>query len=240
VARLAALTHDRHAAIDALFARIVLRSTAAVTNAQVLALENQAVTRAFGGDRAAYLAALTAQNTTLGVARNVIRDELRRRAIVAKLAAAGSTQPPLQWMADRTAQAVNFTICRKDELPGSGDFPRSDARDVGVVPLAVFLPFLLDDGTPPAAPTTPAATPATGTVSLAWSYGAEADLAGYEVFRSPAPGGPYVKLTTVVLDRPVFTDRSAPPGVPSYYVVRAVDSSGNESDPSPEISSAPA
>ena len=75
----------------------------------------------------------------------MIRDELRRRAIVAKLAAAGSTQPPLQWMADRTAQAVNFTICRKDDLPGSGDFPRSDARDVGVVPLPGLLPFLFDD-----------------------------------------------------------------------------------------------
>lgn len=240
VTRLTALTHDRHGAIDGLFARIVLRSAATVTNSQVLTVENQAVTSAFGGDRAAYLAALTAQNTTLGVARNVIRDELRRRAIVAKLAAAGSTQPPLEWMADRTAQAVNFTICRKDDLPGSGDFPRSDARDVGVVPLASFLPFMFDDLTAPAAPTTPAPTPATGTVSLAWSYGAEADLAGYEVFRSPIAGGPYVKLTTALLDRPAFTDRSAPPGVPSFYVVRAVDSSGNESDPSSEITTMPA
>ena len=55
VTRLTALTHDRHAAIDALFARLVLRSTATVTNAQVLAVERQAIARDFGGNRAAYL-----------------------------------------------------------------------------------------------------------------------------------------------------------------------------------------
>ena len=240
VTRLTALTHDRHAAIDALFARTVLRSAVTVTNAQVLAVENQAVTRAFAGDRAAYLSAVATSGATLGAARNVIRDELRRRAIVAKLASAGSTQSPLQWMADRTAQAVNFTICRKDDLPGSGDFPSSDARDVGVVPLPGLLPFLFDDRTGPAAPSVPAATPGKGTVSLAWSYGVEPDLAGYEVFRSAVAGGPYVKLTAALLDQPAFTDKTAPPGVPSFYVVRAVDSSGNEGDPSGEISAAPA
>ncbi len=236
VTRLTAVTHDRHAAIDALFARLVLRSTATVTNAQVLAVENQSIGRAFGGDRAAYLGALSQSGAALGVARNVIRDELRRRAVVATLAGTGSTEPPLQWMADQTAKAVNLTICRKDDLPGSGDFPRSDARDVGVVPLPGLLPFLFDDHTAPGAPVTPVATAAPTTISLAWSYGTEPDLAGYEVFRSPTPGGPYVKLTSSLLDRPAFTDRAPPPGVPSFYVVRAVDSSGNESDPSPEVS----
>ena len=97
------------------------------------------------------------------MAQNVIRDELRRRAIVAKLAAGGSTEPALQWLADRTAQAVNFTICRKDDLPGSGDFPASDARDVGVVPLPGLLPFLFADQTAPAAPATPVLATAPGT-----------------------------------------------------------------------------
>jgi hypothetical protein len=142
-------------------------------------------------------------------------------------------------MAGRTAQAVSLTICRKDDLPGFGDFPRSDARDVGVIPLLGLLPFLFDDHTPPAAPVTPVVSAAPATVSLAWSYGAEPDLAGYEVFRSPTAGGPYVKLGSSLLDRPAFTDRTAPPGVPSFYVVRAVDSSGNESDPSAEVSGTP-
>jgi len=239
VTRLTTLTHDRHAAIDALFTRLVLRSAVPIANGQVLAVENQSITRAFGGSRVAYLSAISQAGATLGMARDVIRDELRRRAIVARLAGSSSIEPPLQWMADRTAAAVNLTICRKDDLPGSGDFPRSDARDVGVVPLPGLLPFLFDDHTPPAPPAAPVATPAPATVSLAWAYGAEPDLAGYEVFRSPTAGGPYAKITSSLLDRPVFTDRSAPPGVPSFYVVRAVDSSGNESDPSPEVSAAP-
>ena len=239
VTRLAAVTHDRHTAIDALFARAVLRSTATVTNAQVLAVENQSVARI----SAAIVPPISPRSrtgATLGIARNVIRDELRRRAISARLTSAGSPQPALQWMADRTAQAVNFTICRKDELPGSGDFPRSDAREVGVVPLPSLFPFLFDDKTAPAAPGIPIATPAAALVTIAWSYGAEPDLAGYEVFRSPTTGGPYVKVSTSLLDRPVFADRSAPAGVQSFYVVRAVDSSGNESEPSPEVASAPA
>ena len=98
--------------------------------------------------------------------------------------------------------------------------------------------FLFDDRTAPTAPVAPTATAAPATVSLAWSYGAEPDLAGYEVFRSSTAGGPYAKLTTSLLDRPAFTDRTAPPGIPSFYVVRAVDSSGNESTPSSEISAA--
>jgi hypothetical protein len=240
VARLSALTHDRHAAIDSLFTRIVLRSAATVTNGQVLAVENQAIARSFGGNRAAYLSAIAQAGATLGMARNVVRDELRRRALAAKLAAAGSTLPLLQSIADRTAQAVNFTICRKDDLPGSGDFPRSDVRDVGVVPLAGLLPFLFDDHTSPAAPIPPTVTPGPASVTLAWSYGAEPDLAGYEVLRSPTPGGPYTKLTSTLLDRPAFVDRTAPPAAPSYYLVLAVDSSGNESAPSAEVSATPA
>lgn len=240
VVRLTALTGDRQAALDALFARTVLRSAVPVTWSQVLAVEQQAVARDFGGSQDAYLAALDAAHTTLGVARAVIRDELRRRAIAAMLARAGSPLPALQWVADRTTAAAAIALCARDELPGTGDFPRSDARDVPVVPLPALLPFLFDDAAPPAAPSAPVPTPGAKSVALAWTYGTEPDLAGYEVFRSATPGGPYEKLTTVLLDRPVFTDRTAPPGVMFSYVVRAVDTSGNESEPSPEVSTATA
>src|SRR5262249_7512754 len=75
VTRLAAFTHDRHAAIDALFTRLVFRSTVPVTNAQVLAVENGTVARDFGGNRAAYVGAVTQAGATLGMARDAIRDE---------------------------------------------------------------------------------------------------------------------------------------------------------------------
>jgi len=240
VDRMAALTGNRHAAIDALAARAIVRTAAPVTFASVLSVESAAIKRSFGGSRAAYLAALSRAHATLTMARDVIRDELRRRAIGTMLQSAGSAQTPLEWTLARQSSALAFAICRKDDLPGSGDFPRSDQRDIGAVPLAGLLPFLFDDHVPPAAPAAPTAVPGTNAVTLAWAFGSEPDLAGYEVFRAAVSGGPYTKLTTTVLQHPTFVDRTAPVGVPSYYVVRAVDTSLNESDPSPEIPSAPA
>src|SRR5262249_51872621 len=165
------------------------------------------------------------------MAREIIRDELRRQAITAKLTASGSTQAPLEWTLDRQASALAFAICRRDDLPGSGDFPRSDQRDIGAVPLAGLLPFLLGDTTPPAPPSAPtlAPGPTPASVALSWAFGQEPDLAGYEVFRAAASGGPYTKLTTSLLQHPTFVDRTPLAGVPSYYVVRAMDTSLNES-----------
>jgi hypothetical protein len=239
VARLTGLTGDRHAAIDALAARSIVRTVVPVTFDKVLGVESAAIRQSFGGSRPAYLNALAQAHATLTMAREVIRDELRRQAIAAMLAAKGAPEAPLEWTEARQTRALTTAICRKDELPGSGDFPRSDLRDIGAVPLAAKLPSLLGDVTAPAPPSTPTATPASKTVTLAWTFGPEADLAGYLVFRSPTPGGPYTPLTTVPVQHPAFVDRTAPPGAPSYYVVRAVDTSLNQSDPSPEITATP-
>src|SRR5439155_11497945 len=138
-----------------------------------------------------YLAAPARAHATVAVARDVIGDGLRWRAIAQKLAAAGSTETTLQWTADREAQAVNTAICLHDFLPGDGDFPISENREVGVVPLLEKLPFLFADRTPPAAPSPTVAPGATGSVVLTWSYGGEPDLAGYQVYRSATSGGPY-------------------------------------------------
>ncbi len=243
VTRMTKLLGDRHAAIDALAARAIVRTVAPISFSKVLSVETGAIRRSFGGSRQAYLQALAGDHATLTMAREVIRDELRRQAIASLLMAKSVPQAPLEWTEARQSKALTTAICRKDDLPGNGDFPRSDLRDIGAVPLAAKLPFLFDDRTPPAAPTpptaTPAVTPAVGSVTLAWSFGREADLAGYEVFRASTPGGPYTKLTTMLLPHPTFVDRTALPGVPSYYVVRAVDTSLNESDPSAEVSATP-
>jgi hypothetical protein len=74
-------------------------------------------------------------------------------------------------------------------------------------------------------------------VSLAWRYGREPDLAGYEVFRAASAGGPYT-LGAGLLPRPAFVDAAS--AVPSFYVVRAVDTSGNVSRPSRAVSASPA
>jgi hypothetical protein len=233
---LAAFAGDRHSAVTAAFEQTVLRGAASVAEAQVLAVERRAIARTFNGKRRAYLRALSKRHATLGVARGLIRDELRRRAIARRV---GATQAPLAWMNDREATLAATATCLRDDLPGYGDFPASDALDVGVVPLLSRLRFLFGDRTPPAAPASTAAAPAKGAVSLTWADGREPDLAGYAVFRSPTSGGPYTRLNAMLLARPAFTDRSAPAGVPSYYMVRAVDSSGNASAPSAEASAQP-
>lgn len=235
---LAALTRDRHAALTAVFARVALRSAAPVTQKQVAAVERRAISRSFHGKLAAYLKALKRAHATLAVARDLIRDELRRRAIAAMLARTGSTETTLQWTVEREAHAADTAICLHDDLPGAGGFPQTDARDVGVVPLNARLPFLFSDRTPPGAPTAPTVTSGPGTVSLAWTDGPEPDLAGYEVFRAATSGGPYQQIGPL-LDQPVFVDTTAPPGVTSYYVVQADDTSLNLGPPSPEVSGAP-
>ena len=191
---LSAVLHNRQSALSAVFGRVVLRPAARVTLAEVLAAEQNTIDRAFHGDRRAYREAVTRSRATLGVARGVIRDELRRRAIAASLAESGSTQSMLGWTADREARAVNTAICTHDDIPGRGGSPTTDAREVGVVPVLARLPFLFDDVEAPAAPAELTVAPGgTGIVRLSWLDATEADLAGYRVYRSTTSGGPYAR-----------------------------------------------
>jgi len=234
---LAKLTGDRHAAATAAFEQAALQTAAKVSEAQVLAVERQAIARTFHGNRKAYLRALAKRRATLGIARGLIRDELRRRAIAALPAASAA---PLASMNTRESALAATATCLKDDLPGYGDFPVSNDLDVGVVPLLAKLRFLFADRTPPAAPTGLAAGQAPGPVTLTWTDGREPDLAGYAVYRSATSGGPYTLVNTMLLlARATLIDRAAPSGAPSYYVVRAVDSSGNRSPPSAEIAAQP-
>jgi hypothetical protein len=226
---LAAVLHNRHAALSAAFSRAVLQPLAPVSGAAVASAEQAAIAR-FRGKRRGYLEALTRSHATLAVARGVIGDELWRRATAQKLASSGGGETTLQWTAEHEASAVATAICLHDDLPGSGDFPVSENREVGVVPVLARLRFLFGDRTALAAPSTP--TFAAG--ALDWSYGAEPDLAGYRVYRSTTSGGPYQPVGPF-LDRPAFVDSTAPRGTTAYYVVRAYDTSGNVSGQSAEL-----
>lgn len=230
---LAAVLHNRHEALSAAFSSAVLQSGAAVPDAAVASAEQAAIAR-FRGGRRGFLEALTRSRATLAVAREVIRDELRRRATAQKLASSGGGETTLQWTAEHEASAVATAICLHDDLPGGGDFPISEDREVGVVPVLARLRFLFGDRAAPARPSAPVATSGgAGIVALSWSYGAEPDLAGYRVYRSTASGGPYQPVGPF-LDRPALID-SIPRGTTAYYVVRAVDTSGNASAPSAEV-----
>jgi fibronectin type 3 domain-containing protein len=95
------------------------------------------------------------------------------------------------------------------------------------------------DTVPPAAPTGLIATGGNSTVSLNWNDNNETDLAGYNVYRSLIPGGPYSKLNGSLLSSSNYTDNAVNGGVTYYYVVRAVDTFSNESGNSNQASATP-
>lgn len=68
-------------------------------------------------------------------------------------------------------------------------------------------------------------------------YG-ESDLAGYNVYRAKSPGGSYSKINNSLVTGSDFNDTKLRNGT-YYYVVKAVDTSGNESDGSSEVSATP-
>ena len=78
VASLQALTGDRNAALSALFERLVEAAERPVSRRAVLAAEREVVRDSFHGRRSAYLAALGQAHATVGIARAVLGDELRR------------------------------------------------------------------------------------------------------------------------------------------------------------------
>ena len=99
--------------------------------------------------------------------------------------------------------------------------------------------FPLPDTTPPAAPTGLTAIRTNSSVALDWNNNTEPDLAGYNVYRSGTPGGPFTKVNTALVTASAYTDTGLTNGNPYYYVVRAVDTSDNESPDSNETYSYP-
>jgi len=80
-------------------------------------------------------------------------------------------------------------------------------------------------------------TGATGSLflNLNWDSNTEQNLAGYYVKRSTTPGGPFTDVFRGITSN-AFTDTTALPETTYYYTVAAVDSFGNESVNTPEVS----
>jgi RHS repeat-associated protein len=77
------------------------------------------------------------------------------------------------------------------------------------------------------------------TVTLSWAPTADSDLYGYHVYRTPTSGTAYERVNTSTLQSPNFVDASpfvdgGGNGIPTYYVVTAVDFAGVESRNSDE------
>jgi hypothetical protein len=237
-------TKSRPAALAALYSRLALAARVPVSRAEILAYEERVVERSFGGSRAAYVDALTRRGADLAVARGAIADQLRR-ARIASLLRGGVARPAepstvLAWSADTVTAEADTATCLHDELPGTGDFPSSNARDVSSAPLLMRLPFLGADDAGPAAPASLVIGGTATAVALDWADGGETDLLGYVVYRKDEPGAPFRRLTPLWLTHSAFVDRTAVQGTDPIYVVRSVDVSGNLGEPTSETARVPA
>jgi hypothetical protein len=236
IAALAKHLKSRPAALTGLFARHALRKAFPVAGGEIAAFEREVIARSFGGAREAYLAELTRLGASLAIAQGAIADELRRRRMADQIAqgAAPAGRTVLTWTGDLTAAEADTATCRRDDLPGSGDFPASNRREIASAPLLQRLPFLVGDTIAPATPAGLVVTRTGAAVTLDWADSAEPDTIGYLVHRATTPGGPYTQLTPLWLPQSTFVDRAPPAGTTPLYLVRAVDASGNTSEPTPE------
>lgn len=92
------------------------------------------------------------------------------------------------------------------------------------------------DTTPPNAPGGLTAAGGNQQINLAWNTNSESDLAGYNVYRSQVSGSGYAKVNGALLTTPAFDDTGLSANTTYFYVVTAVDTSGNESGNSAEAS----
>jgi hypothetical protein len=71
-------------------------------------------------------------------------------------------------------------------------------------------------------------------VVLSWT-GAVAGVTGYNAYASTVSGGPFVKMTSMPLAGPRYTDTSVQPDRTYYYVITALNASNQESAFSSEV-----
>lgn len=85
------------------------------------------------------------------------------------------------------------------------------------------------DTTPPSAPASLNATAGDAQVALDWPDNTEPDLAGYNVYRSTTESGSYLRINMTLVASSAYLDSTSVNGVQYWYIVTAVDRSGNES-----------
>jgi fibronectin type 3 domain-containing protein len=144
------------------------------------------------------------------------------------------------------ALLTNRTFTDTTATPGTTYYYVVTATDLAANQSAGSAPvsatISVPDTTPPAAPTGLAATSSPTSVGLTWQANGEADLAGYRVFRGTAQ--PVVTTGTplsgaTLLTTASYTDTAVTPGTTYYYVVTAVDASGNQSAASTAVPATP-
>ena len=75
-------------------------------------------------------------------------------------------------------------------------------------------------------------------VRLVWDPVAATDLAGYRIYRAEGSGS-FEPIVKDLIKESFFNDETARPGLRYRYLIKAVDTAGNESAPSPEATAEP-
>jgi hypothetical protein len=91
------------------------------------------------------------------------------------------------------------------------------------------------DTFPPSPPGSPSVAPGAGKLAIFFPSNPEADIAGYNLYRSTDPDLPkdkWTKLNDALLTRTTYQDGAVDSGQKYYYYVAAVDQAGNVSQPS--------
>ena len=91
----------------------------------------------------------------------------------------------------------------------------------------------------PSAPASITIAAAPGRLSIFFPANPEADVVGYEIYRSTDPDLPkerWTKVTPAPLTRTTFLDENVESGKRYYYYIRAIDQAGNVSPPSDVVS----
>jgi WD40 repeat protein len=73
-------------------------------------------------------------------------------------------------------------------------------------------------------------------LQIVWGASPSSDIERYAVYRATTPGGPYMRASVDPVRHTLFLDRGLGATTRYYYVVTAVDSSGNEGPPTSEFS----
>jgi len=101
------------------------------------------------------------------------------------------------------------------------------------------IPVTPIDKFPPSGPTSITAAAAPGRLSLFFAANPEADIAGYNIYRSTDPNLPreqWSKLNSELHTKTTFLDEKVEAGKQYYYYLTAVDKAGNVSPPSEVVS----
>ena len=127
---------------------------------------------------------------------------------------------------------------RAVHVPYDG-FLRGGGVALTVGPLSWSVQFINGDLTGPDPASGLTATATGVAIDVHWS--AVTGAAGYNVYRSPLSGGGYTKVNDTPVTATDYHDASSDlrSGTTYYYIVKALDSAGNESAPSNEASAVP-